>query len=127
MKIEHLALYVKDLEQTKQFFETYFNAKAGEKYHNPKTSFLSYFLSFESGARLEIMTRSNLDEQEKLPFRTGYHHLAFSVGSQEKVNGLTERFRQDGFTIVSNPRTTGDGYYESVMVDLEGNLIEITV
>ena len=127
MKIEHAALYVKDLEATKTFFETYFNATSNAKYHNQKTSFMSYFLAFDGGARLEIMTRNELDELPKTALRTGYHHLAFSVGSKEAVNALTERLRQDGYTVTSEPRITGDGYYESVILALEDNLIEITI
>jgi len=126
MKIEHVALYVSDLEKTKEFFVTYLNGKSNDGYHNKKTNFRSYFISFEEGARLEIMTRPELVEQEKSPYRAGYAHLAFSVGSKEAVNELTVRLEKAGFSVSSRPRTTGDGYYESCIVAIEDNLIEIT-
>lgn len=125
MKIEHTALYVSDLERAREFFAKYFEAVSNDLYHNPKTGFSSYFLSFESGARLEIMHRPDVSEQIAEP-KLGYAHIAFSVGSRENVNALTERLRADGFRIISEPRVTGDGYYESCIADSEGNLIEIT-
>ncbi len=127
MKIEHIALYVKDLERAKDFFTRYFHAAAGEKYHNPKTGFQSYFLSFQGECRLEIMSNPQMVNMEKLPARTGYAHIALSVGTKETVNSLTEQLRKDGYRIISNPRTTGDGYYESCLIDLEDNQIEITI
>ena len=127
MHIEHVALYVNDLERAKEFFVRYFGAVPGEMYHNPNTDFRSYFLSFGGGARLEIMHRPNMADPEKHPARTGYIHLAFSLGSREAVDQLTARLASDGYALVSGPRTTGDGYYESCIVDLEGNQIEITV
>ncbi len=127
MKIEHIAMYVNDLEQAKDFFTHYFHAAAGEKYHNPKTGFHSYFLSFQGGCRLEIMSKPEMENMEKPPARTGYAHIAFSVGTKEAVDTLTEQFRKDGYHIISNPRTTGDGYYESCLVDFENNQIEITI
>ena len=127
MKIEHAALYVNDLERAKEFFERYFGASAGQLYHNQKTGFRSYFLSFEEGARLEIMNRPDMSDPQKETARTGFIHLAFSVGGQEAVRSLTQRLREDGFTVLSGPRTTGDGYYESCILDWEGNQIEITV
>ncbi|WP_282920444.1 VOC family protein [Ignavigranum ruoffiae] len=127
MKIEHIAMYVNDLENTKEFFEKYFNAKANKLYHNQKTDFRSYFLSFEDGARLEIMNRPEMVDAEKALARTGLIHLAFSVGSRDKVDALTAKLKADGFEVISGPRTTGDGYYESCVVGIEGNQIEITV
>lgn len=127
MTIDHIALYVEDLEGEKDFFETYFGGKAGNKYHNNKTGFTSYFLSFENGARLEIMNIPGLKKYENKLSLAGYIHIAFNTGSEENVNSLTERLRTDGFTITSEPRITGDGYYESVIKDKEGNLIEITI
>ena len=127
MKIEHLAMYVEDLEATRVFFETYFEARANGGYHNQETGFRSYFLSFESGCRLEIMCRPQMEREEKSLARTGYIHLAFRVGSKEKVEELTQRLRNDGYQVLSGPRTTGDGYYESCVVGVEGNQIEITV
>lgn len=127
MKIEHIALYVNDLEAAKDFFIQYFQASSNDMYHNTKTGFRSYFLSFENGARLEIMNKPNMLDAEKDAARTGYIHLAFSVGSPEEVDRLTARLKADGYEVMSGPRTTGDGYYESCVVGFEGNLVEITV
>ena len=127
MQIEHIAMYVNDLEGAKHFFVTYFQAAANEGYHNRNTGFRSYFLSFENGARLEIMHKPNMDDPEKTLNRTGLVHIAFSVGSREAVDELTRRLKDDGYPVISGPRTTGDGYYESCAVALEGNQIEITV
>lgn len=127
MKIEHIALYVEDLEVTKNFFIKYLGAKANNGYHNPRTNFRSYFLSFEDGARLEIMQRPEMVNLPKEAARTGYAHIAFSVGSREKVDALTAELKADGYDVVSGPRITGDGYYESCIVAMEGNQVEITV
>lgn len=127
MKIDHIAMYVKDLEGTKHFFEQYFDAEANNLYHNQKTGFRSYFLTFGDGARLEIMNKPDLDDATKTLQRTGYIHIAFSVGSKEKVDSLTAQLKEDGYEVFSGPRTTGDGYYESCIVAVEGNQIEITV
>lgn len=127
MKIEHIAMYVKDLEKTKTFFEIYLNARANAGYHNPKTDFHSYFLSFDDGARLEIMNKPQMQDSPKALTQTGYIHIAFSVGSKEKVDELTAKLKEDGYEIISGPRITGDGYYESCVVGIEGNQIEITV
>ena len=127
MKIEHIALYVEDLEVTKNFFIKYLGAKANNGYHNPRTNFRSYFLSFEDGARLEIMQRPEMVNLPKEAARTGYAHIAFSVGSREKVDALTAELKADGYEVVSGPRITGDGYYESCIVAMEGNQVEITV
>ncbi len=127
MKIEHIAMYVQDLEGVKDFFINYFGAKAGEGYHNKTTDFRSYFLSFADGARLEIMHRPNLAEDRKDLARRGYIHLAFCTGSREGVDSLTARLERDGYEVLSGPRVTGDGYYESCILGPEGNQIEITV
>lgn len=127
MKIEHLAMYVNDLDLTKDFFIKYFNATANKKYHNDKTNFCSYFLSFDDGARLEIMNKPDMSDSDKELQRTGYIHIAFSVGSRERVDELTKRLRADGYEVISGPRATGDGYYESCIIGIEGNQIEITV
>ena len=126
MIIEHVALYVNDLEAAKEFFLTYLGGKANEGYHNPRTDFRSYFISFDDGARLELMKKPGMDDQEKPLNRTGYAHIAFSVGSKERVNELTAELKTAGYQVVSGPRTTGDGYYESCIVAIEGNQIEIT-
>lgn len=127
MRIEHIAMYVNDLEKAKDFFETYFQASSNEMYHNRTTGFRSYFLSFEDGARLEIMNKPEMAAGEKPLVRTGYIHIAFSVGSIEKVDLLTRELKKDGYQVISGPRTTGDGYYESCIVGIEGNQVEITV
>lgn len=126
MHIEHIAMYVNDLEKTRDFFVRYFNAVSNEGYHNKTTDFRSYFLSFDDGARLEIMKRPNMEDSEKAMNRTGYVHIAFRLGSKEAVDELTERMRKDGYQVVNGPRTTGDGYYESCIIAIEGNQIELT-
>ncbi|MCI5493294.1 MAG: VOC family protein [Lachnospiraceae bacterium] len=127
MKIEHIAIYVNDLEGVRDFFLKYLDAVSNEGYYNVKTGFRSYFLSFEDGARLEIMNKPKMQDLPKDPARTGYAHIAFSVGSKTKVDELTKRLLDDGFEVISGPRTTGDGYYESCIVAVEQNQIEITV
>lgn len=127
MEIEHIAMYVNDIEQVRDFFVKYLGGKSNDGYHNPKTDFRSYFISFDTGARLEIMNKPDLVDEEKSLNRTGFIHVAFSVGRKERVNELTQQLQNDGYPIVSGPRTTGDGYYESCVVAVEGNQIEITV
>ncbi len=127
MYIEHIAMYVNDLEKARDFFVKYFGAVSNGGYHNPKTVFRSYFLTFDSGARPEIMHKPQMSDEEKHLNRTGYAHLAFSSGSKEAVDELTARLKQDGYEVISGPRTTGDGYYESCIIAIEGNQIEITV
>lgn len=126
MKIEHVAMYVNDLEAARDFFVEYLGGKSNDGYHNVNTDFRSFFISFDDGARIELMNKPGLIDAEKQLTRTGYIHIAFSVGSKEKVDELTERFKNDGYQVVSGPRTTGDGYYESCIVAIEGNQIEIT-
>ena len=127
MKIEHIALYVNDLEGAKDFFCRYFGATSNDGYHNSCTDFRSYFLTFDDGSRLEIMHKPDMEDSEKPPNRTGYIHLAFSTGSREAVDALTQQLIADGYPTISGPRTTGDGYYESCVLGFEGNQIEITV
>ena len=129
MKIEHLAIWVKDLEQMRLFYETYFQAKAGDLYTNPAKNFRSYFLSFENGCRLELMQKPEIpDNQNDIEAQyVGIIHFAISTGSRETVDTMTEQLRRDGYRIAGEPRWTGDGYYESVMFDPEGNRIEITI
>ncbi len=127
MRIEHVAMYVTDLEGARDFFVRYLGGKSDDGYHNSSTGFRSFFISFDDGARLEIMNKPGLADGEKAPDRTGWIHAAFSVGSRERVDELTETLRADGYPVVSGPRVTGDGYYESCVVAVEGNLIEITV
>ena len=127
MKIEHVAMYVNNLQAARDFFVTYLGGKSNDGYHNPRTDFRSYFISFEDGARLELMTKPGMADQEKPLNRTGYTHIAFSVGSKDKVDSLTAELKEAGFEVVSGPRITGDGYYESCIVAIEDNQIEITV
>ncbi|WP_185290830.1 VOC family protein [Chryseobacterium lactis] len=128
MKIEHLAIWADDLEKIREFYLKYFDMTSNEKYINEKKGFSSYFLSFGEGkARLEIMNRMDIHEEpEKRGFSKGIAHFAISVGGKEAVDQLTERLRNDHYTIESEPRTTGDGYYESVLLDPEGNYVEIS-
>ena len=127
MKIEHAAMYVNDLEAAKKFFVDYLDGKANDGYHNKTTDFRSYFISFDDGARLEIMNKPGMEDDEKHLAKTGFIHLAFSVGSKEKVDALAKRLKNDCYEVISGPRTTGDGYYESCIVGVEGNQIELTV
>lgn len=127
MKIEHLAIYVSDLEKSKEFFEKYFGGKSGEKYHNQNTGFSSYFIRFSDGARLEIMTKPDRFKDDKDNHRLGFVHLAFAVGSKDNVDALTSNLKKDGFKTVSGPRITGDGYYESCVQGPNEILLEITV
>lgn len=126
MKIDHIAMYVENLEEVREFFIKYFKATSNEMYHNPKTGLKTYFLSFEEGSRLEIMTRPDMTESSKNIMEAGYIHLAFSVGSKEKVDSLTSELKEAGYEVLSGPRTTGDGYYESCILGPENNQIEIT-
>ena len=126
MKIEHVATYVNDLEAARDFFVKYLGGSSNDGYHNKNTGFRSYFISFEDGARLELMNKPGLVDLEKPLNRTGYVHIAFSVGSKEKVDEITALLQKEGFEVASGPRTTGDGYYESCIVVIEGNQIEIT-
>ena len=129
MKIEHLALWTVDLERAKAFYQRYFNGSSGEKYYNPVKKFESYFIRFDEGCRLELMTMPGIfpRDHDYMKQFIGIAHFAISVGSKEKVNQLTEQLREDGYQIVGEPRTTGDGYYESVALDPDGNRVEITI
>lgn len=127
MKIEHIAIWVEDLEVIKGFYQKYFKASAGEKYTNVIKKFESYFLNFESGSRIEIMCMHGIENAPKdiKQQKTGYAHLAMEVKSKEELDEMTEIFRKDGYTIAGEPRITGDGYYESVILDPENNIIEL--
>ena len=128
MRIDHVALYCLDLEGMKDFFIRYFNGIPNDMYHNPNTGLKTYILSFEdSDTRLELMTRPEVENEEENIFRQGFIHLSFSVGSKEGVDNLTKVLNDDGYQVLSSPRTTGDGYYESCIVGPEKLLIEITV
>lgn len=127
MRIEHIALWTTDLERCKQFYSVYFGAVAGAHYANPAKGFESCFLSFASGARIEAMKTTAFAPVVIEPGaqRMGFTHLAITVGSEQGVDALTQRLREDGVPILDGPRHTGDGYYESVILDPDGNRIEI--
>ena len=130
MHIEHIAIWTKNLDQLKAFYETYFQAKANQKYVNPKNQFESYFLTFEDNpTRLELMQKPDIpiSKDDSVRQFTGLVHIAFSLGSENRVNALTDKLRKDGFRVLDGPRRTGDGYYESCVLDPDGNRIEITV
>ncbi|AEV95733.1 VOC family protein [Pediococcus claussenii] len=126
MKIEHAAIWVQDIEKIRNFYLKYFRVSSSEMYHNEKTGFYSYFLSFpDGGARLEVMHQDEALEKPKKQY--GYAHIALSLGSKDAVNQMTNRLQADGYKRTNGPRTTGDGYYESVFEDPEGNTLELTV
>lgn len=127
MKIEHIGLWVNDLENMRIFYETYFKATSSELYHNKKTNFQSYFLTFSDGARLEIMQRDDVTKDPSKNEQLGFAHLAISLGSKENVDNLTNLFIVEGYELLSPTRITGDGYYESVVADPEGNRVELTI
>ena len=127
VQIEHIAIWVRDLEIMRDFYEKYFGASSSDKYINSAKGFESYFLTFETGARIELMCRTNIEESHLSPVVEyfGFAHLAITAGDKIKVNKLTAQLAADGYTIVSLPRITGDGYFESVVLDAEGNRLEI--
>lgn len=126
MRIEHVALYVSDLEAARDFFVKYLGGVSNAGYRNINTGFRSYFITFDGDARLEVMAKPGVADMAK-PERAGYAHVAFSLGSRERVDALTARLAADGFAVASGPRITGDGYYESCIVAIEGNRIELTI
>ena len=126
VKIAHIAIWTNNLEALKTFYIRYFNGVSNEKYMNPLKKFESYFISFESGPSLELMRKDSItDGFNETNEHPGITHIAFSIGSKETVISLTETLRKDGYRIVGEPRTSGDGYFESVILDLEGNRIEL--
>ncbi len=128
MKFEHIAIWVKDLEEVRAFYIRYFEMESSEKYINPKKNYSSYFLSFpNSETRFEIMHRPDIAVNPgNKGLTNGLAHISISVGSKERVIKLTEKICKDGFTLVGELRTSGDGYFESVVLDPEGNYVEIT-
>ncbi len=128
MKIDHIALYCVDLEEMRHFFMEHFDCSSNEQYHNPRTGLKTYILSFPDGeTRLEIMSRPEVTETLREVFRGGFIHFSVALGSKEAVDCKTELLKQHGYECINDPRTTGDGYYESCIVGPEGILIEITV
>ena len=126
MKIEHLAIWVHDLEKMKSFYSKYFDTEAGPKYFNTKKNFESYFLHLKKGCRIELMRIPHVNKFSKKEM-LGLSHIAIAVGTKELVDSLTQKLKSDGLRVIGEPRTTGDGYYESVILDPEGNRIEITI
>lgn len=126
MRIAHVALYVTDLERENTFFQQYFGAQSNSLYHNSGTGFSSYFMTFGGEATLELMHRPETTAEKHAPYMAGFAHISLSLGSREAVDSLTEKLRTAGVVITGEPRTTGDGYYESVILDPEGNPIELT-
>ena len=129
MKIEHLAIWTNELEAMKAYYLRFFAVKSNEKYYNANKEFSSYFLSFDDGARLELMQMPGIpvNSNNRVQQYTGLIHFAISTGSKEKVDALTESIRAAGHMVLSEPRWTGDGYYESVVTDPDNNRIEITI
>lgn len=128
MRIDHVGIWTADLERLKAFYECYFGALAGPKYENPGRQFSSYSLGFAAGCRIELMHVPGLFPRQEPPHTSaiGYAHIAVSVGSEREVDSLTARLRDDGLRVLDGPRRTGDDFYESVVLDPDGNRIEIT-
>ena len=128
MKIDHIAIWTQRLEKMKHFYETYFYGKTGDKYINPRKNFESYFVEFESGTRLELMEKLEVSTKlhDDIENYLGITHFAISTGERKNVDQLTEQLRSDGYKIIGEPRVTGDGCYESVVLDPDGNKLEIT-
>ncbi len=128
MRLEHVAIWTNQLEELKKFYCHYFGATSNDKYINIKKGFESYFLTFDDACRLELMKSTTIKfASEQKDIRLGFIHLAISVGNQQNVDVLTEKLRTGGFQIESEPRFTGDGYYESAVLDPDGNKVEITL
>jgi lactoylglutathione lyase len=126
--IRHVAIWVKDLETIRRFYQYYFDAASGEKYTNPSKKFTSCILSFKNGSDLEIMHRPDIQPNKNRDEEyLGWAHIAIGVGSREKVLELTESIRKGGYEVIGEPRMTGDGFFESVVLDPEDNRIEITI
>ena len=125
MRIAHIAIWTADLDAMRAFYTRYFEGVSNEKYTNPVTKFESYFIRFESGPTLELMRKPTVVKPLYTEERLGIAHIAFTLGSKEAVLALTETLRSDGFRIVGEPRTSGDGYFESVVLDVEGNRVEL--
>ncbi|HEV8282863.1 MAG TPA: VOC family protein [Chitinophagaceae bacterium] len=129
MTLEHVAVWTNNLEGLKEYYTKYFKAKANDKYQNPKNGFESYFLTFDSGARLELMSRPDIPNNHNdtiIKQHLGIIHLAFGVSTMEDVDAKAKQLQQDGFSILSGPRKTGDGYYEFETLDPDNNRLEVT-
>jgi lactoylglutathione lyase len=128
MRVAHVAIWTADLERLRAFYERHLGATAGRRYVNAAKGFSSYFLQFESGARIELMSKASIAPADGAPApeRSGYAHVALSLGSRDDVVATTDRLRAAGVPVVDGPRVTGDGYFESVVIDPDGNRIELT-
>ncbi len=127
MKINHVGMYLKDIEEAKLFFEKYFNGKTRALYTNPESGFQSYFMKFEDGASIEIMYSKSAVDNDPSQDKLGLNHIAFSMGSKKAVNDMTARLRHDGYKIVEEPAMTGDGSYEALIEVFQGNLLELVI
>ncbi len=127
MKIDHLAIWTYNLEEMRNFYIRYFDVSSNEIYHNHSREFRSYFLSFDGDCRIELMEMPGIPKSKDNPLKqfTGLIHFAIKVNSKNQVNEITERLRKDGYRVVGEPRTTGDGFYESVFLDPDGNRVEL--
>ena len=125
MTIEHIAIWTNNLEELRDFYCTFFDEKSKEKYFNPVRKLESYFITFSSGTRLELMRLPDLVTKENANTLVGLAHIAFKVKGNDEVDRLTKLFREQGITIAGEPRLTGDGYYESIILDPDGNIIEL--
>ena len=129
MILEHVAIWTSNLEVLKEYYIKYFGARPNNKYFNNTNQFQSYFLTFRSGARLEIMSKPGSPQNQNdtvIKQHEGIIHLAFGVNTKEEVDSKAKELERDGFRILRGPRTTGDGYYEFETVDPDGNRLEVT-
>ena len=126
-KIDHIAIYVDDLEGAKNFFLKYFDTVCSNKYHNAATDFMSYYIFFGDGTKIEIMTKPSMDDKPKALNRTGFIHLCISLGDKDSVDRLAAQLKEDGYKIISGPRMTGNDYYEFLVLAFEGNQIEVYI
>lgn len=124
-RLEHVALWVRDVDGVAAFYARYFGARVGERYENRRKGFQSRFLQFASGARLEIMARTDVLARGAAE-ALGFAHVAIAIGDEAAVDALAARFKADGVSLLDGPRRTGDGYYECVVLDPEGNRVEVT-
>lgn len=124
--LHHVALWVADLERARAFYADVLGGRAGEPYHNARTGFRSYFVSYGPGARVELMSRADVGAADPSVPVLGFAHVALSVGSRAAVDACIAALERAGVAVASRPRQTGDGYYEAVVLDPEGNRVEIT-
>lgn len=127
MRIDHIAIWTYNLEGLRSFYIHYFDASSSEIYHNHSKEFRSYFLTFDGDCRLELMEMPNIPNSKNDVIKqfTGIIHFALNVGSRQNVDEITAKLKKDGFKVLVEPRITGDGYYESVILDIDGNRVEI--